>query len=249
MNSSETVPGKIIRTLGVRAPLGDGDRRAILALPYVLRTHEPMAYIVREGEPPGKRCSFVVSGLAFRQKLTTEGARQIVSIHMAGEFLDLQHLFLDIADHNVQALTRIEAAEVDRAALQALVLERPVIARAMWVDALVDASIFREWIVNIGRRTARARLAHLLCEFALRLEAAGLAPLHCYELPMTQEQLGDALGLTPVHVNRTLKFLAEEGLIQRDKRYIRFADWDGIRAAGDFSARYLHLGQTAPLML
>lgn len=214
-----------------------------MALPYVHRTYEAPAYVVREGEPPKRYCSFIVSGLAFRQKLTLTGARQIVSIHMAGDFIDLQHLFLNFADHNVQALTRLETADIERDALRALILRHPAIGQAMWIDALVDASIFREWVVNVGRRDAGARVAHLLCEVALRMKAAGIAEEDGYELPMTQEQLRDAVGLTGVHVNRTLRSLTADGLIHRDKRHLRFEDWDRMSAAGDFSALYLHLDQ------
>jgi CRP-like cAMP-binding protein len=105
---------------------------------------------------------------------------------------------------------------------------------------LIDASIFREWVVNVGRRDSRARVAHLLCEFSLRLEAAGLARNHRYELPMTQEQLADAVGLTAVHVNRVLKQLGEDGLITRDRRTITIEDWQRLRDVGDFNERYLH---------
>jgi CRP-like cAMP-binding protein len=112
---------------------------------------------------------------------------------------------------------------------------------AMWYDTLVDGSIFREWIANIGRRDAHTRMAHLLCEFALRLKVAGLGERDSYELPMTQEQLADATGLTPVHVNRTLRALDQEGLISRDKRAVRISDWKRLVAAGDFDSGYLHL--------
>jgi CRP-like cAMP-binding protein len=234
----------LVRKLGSRSRLDDEDVAAIMALPYVRRTFEAASYIVREGEPPRKRCSFVVSGYAFRQKLTVQGTRQIVSLHMAGDLLDLQHLFLKRADHNVQALTRLESAEIDREALRALALERPAIGEAMWVDALIDASIFREWVMNIGRRDARSRIAHLICEFAARMDAAGLSIGDRYELPMTQEQIGDATGLTSVHVNRTLKSLATDGLVHREKRYLTFANRERIKAIADFSTLYLHLDQT-----
>jgi CRP-like cAMP-binding protein len=245
---SEDQPlSKMIRKLGTRAQLDADDRAAILALPHALRTYEAPAYILREGEPPKRHCSFILSGLAFRQKLAVTGARQIISVHMAGDFLDLQHLFLNRADHSVQALSRLATAEIDRAALQDLVLQRPAIGKAMWVEALIDASLFREWILNVGRRDARARVAHLLCEVAVRMEMAGLTNGKDYELPLTQEQLGDAVGLTSVHVNRTLRALAEEGLIRRDKRHIRFDTIEHLRQVGDFSALYLHLDQSAAL--
>jgi CRP-like cAMP-binding protein len=243
MSSQDHPLSGMIRKLEGRAALDEGDRDAILALPYVKRVHESPSYIVREGEPPKRHCSFILSGLAFRQKLAASGARQIVSIHMAGDFLDLQHLFLNRADHSVQALNRLQAAEIDRAALQDLLLQRPAVAKAMWIDALVDASIFREWILNVGRRNAKARVAHLLCEVSLRMEAAGLANGNGYDLPLTQEQLGDAVGLTSVHVNRTLKVLAHEGLVRRNKRHIQFDNVARLREVADFSALYLHLDQ------
>ncbi len=169
---NDPVLSSIVRKLETRSSLDDDDRAAILALPYVRRTYERPGYILREGEPARRHCTFVLSGLAFRQKLAATGARQIVSIHMTGDFLDLQHLFLDQADHSVQALSRMDTAEIGRAALQDIVLRRPAVARALWIDTLVEASIFREWILNVGRRDARVRIAHLLCEVWVRMEAA-----------------------------------------------------------------------------
>jgi CRP-like cAMP-binding protein len=247
MSPEDRPLAKMVRKLGTRTYLSPEDRAAILALPHVLRTYEAPAYIVREGEPPKRHCSFILSGLAFRQKLAATGARQILSIHLAGDFLDLQHLFLNRADHSVQALNRLETAEIDRVALQDLVLRHPAIGKAMWIDALIDASLLREWILNVGRRDARARVAHLLCEVSLRMEMAGLTNGEDYELPLTQEQLGDAVGLTSVHVNRTLKVLAEEGLIRRDKRHVRFDNVAQLRRVADFSALYLHFDQSAAL--
>ncbi len=115
----------------------------------------------------------------------------------------------------------------------------------MWVDTLIDSSIFREWILNVGQRPARARVAHLICEFAKRMEFAGLASDEGYEFPMTQEQLGNATGLTPVHVNRTLKSLSAEGLISRKRRLIVIPDWQQLREVAGFSDLYLHLDQLA----
>jgi CRP-like cAMP-binding protein len=236
----------MVRKLAMSAELGHDDRDAILALPYVRQNHHASTYIVREGAPPGAYCAFVESGFAFRQKLTAEGSRQIVSVHMAGDFIDLQSLFLGVADHNTQALTELKTIAVDRAALLRLTLERPAVAKAMWVDAMVEASIYREWVMNVGRRDARTRIAHLLCELALRARTAGIFTGDSFELPMTQEQLGDAVGLTSVHVNRTLKSLEADGAVHRTKRYVKFSDWDGMREIGDFNPLYLHLELSSP---
>jgi CRP-like cAMP-binding protein len=232
----------LVRKLAIHVPLDEADREAIRALPHTLRSVDPHTYLTREGDVPGP-CAILVSGFAFRQKLTGDGARQIVSIHVPGEPLDFQHLYLDVADHSVQTLTRAELALVARRDLQALARARPAVGHAMLVSILVDASIFREWVLNVGRRDARGRVAHLLCEFALRLQAYGLTDEYAYELPMSQEQLADAIGLTSVHVNRTLKALEDEGLITRQRRFVSFPDWERLRTAADFSERYLHLSR------
>ncbi|RYG56082.1 MAG: Crp/Fnr family transcriptional regulator [Alphaproteobacteria bacterium] len=237
---------KFVSKLSARANLAADDAAALLQLPYVLRTYEPATYLVREGEPAKRACSFVLSGFAYRQKLTANGSRQILSLHLPGDLLDLQQLFLRRADHSVQALTRLTTAEIERDALHHLTRTRPTVSDAMWVDALIEASILREWILNVGRRDARGRIAHLLCEFATRMDQAGLSDGARYELPMTQEQIGDATGLTGVHVNRTLKSLTDDGLVHRDKRYLSFSDWDAVRAVADFSSLYLHADQLEP---
>jgi CRP-like cAMP-binding protein len=224
------------------------DRAAIHALPVQQRTMEPAAYMVREGER-AESCVLLLTGFAYRHKVTGDGQRQIMSIHMPGEFLDLQNSLLGIADHNVQALTRCEVATVPAAALRKLYDDRPRVGQAMWIDTLVDAAIFREWIVNVGRRDSISRLSHLLCEIALRLEEAGLAKDHRYQLPMTQEQLADCTGLTPVHVNRVLKELGRLGLISRDKRSVEILEWDQLQRIGDFNTRYLHFEAGGPTNL
>ena len=179
----------------------------------------------------------------MRHKVTPDGDRQIVSVHVPGDFIDLEAALLSVADHNVQSLTRCEFALFPIAAVKALMKSHPQIAEALWVDTLVDASVYREWIVNVGRRDARSRIAHILCEFARRLEIAGLASKTGYELPMTQEQMADATGLTSVHVNRTLKGLERDGLVARTKRHVGIPDWERLRAVGGFSELYLHLDQ------
>jgi CRP-like cAMP-binding protein len=229
----------MVRRLERRSPLEQADREALLTLPHAVKKLAAGVHIVRDGDP-ADHCCLLLSGFAYRYKITGEGGRQIISFHVASEFLDLQNSFLGVADHSVQMLTEAQVALIPSAALQELALTRPAIARALWIDTLIDASIFREWVVNVGRRDSRSRVAHLLCEFSLRLEAAGLASNHHYELPMTQEQLADAVGLTSVHVNRVLKQLGEEGLIRRDRRSIAIQDWNKMRAVGDFNERYLH---------
>ena len=237
MSSERLLPS--IRRLDRLSPLSERDRQALLSLPFTARSMPAGAHLVRDGDPT-EHCCLLLGGFAYRHKITGEGGRQIISIHMASEFVDLQNVLLDVSDHSVQTLTEAEIAFMPREAIADLAMSSPSIGRALWMQTLIDASIFREWVVNVGRRDSRARVAHLLCEFSLRLEAAGLANNHHYELPMTQEQLADAVGLTSVHVNRVLRHLGEEGLINRNKRSIEIVDWHRMRRAGDFNERYLH---------
>jgi len=229
----------MVRKLERRAALSEEDRSALLALPHQVRRLAAGAHMIRDGDKPDF-CSLLLSGFAYRHKITGEGGRQVLALHVAGDFVDLQNSLLEVSDHNVQALTDAEFAFIPRDAIKELALARPAVGVAMWIDTLVDSSIFREWVVNVGRRDARTRVCHILCEFSLRLEEAGLAENHRYELPMTQEQLADAVGLTSVHVNRVLRQLGEEGLISRNRRTIAIEDWPRMRDAGDFNDRYLH---------
>lgn len=236
----QSILGPMANKLQQWRPLSAEDHDAILALPFRVIRLRPQEYIVREGDKP-QNCCVILAGYAFRHKAAGDGGRQIFSIHMQGDLADLQNSLLGLADHNLQALNHVEAALIPIEAIQEIAFERPAIGRAMWYETLVDASIFREWTLNVGRRDSRTRTAHMLCEFALRLEMAGLGQRCDYELPMTQEQLADALGLTSVHTNRMLMSLAEARLISRTQRSVRVDDWAGLRQAGDFDPAYLHI--------
>ena len=133
---------RAIRRLNSRIPLDEADREAIRSLPFTRRTLDASSYVVREGETP-EICVLLLSGFAYRHKVTGDGARQILAVHMPGEFLDLQNSYLEVADHNVQALTRCDVATMPVSALRALAEARPRVARAMWIDTLVDAAVFR----------------------------------------------------------------------------------------------------------
>lgn len=231
---------QFVRSLELKVPLSASGRAAVRGLPIRIRTMEAAAYLTREGDRP-EHCGILASGYAYRQKQTSRGERQIVGLHIPGEALDLQHLFLSEADHSVQMLTRGEVGMLARSDLQDLVATHSDVAKAIMVAVLIEASIFREWVLNVGRRDAKSRIAHLLCEFAIRLRSHGLATGDPYILPITQEQLADAVGLTPVHVNRTLKALQAEGFIERDKRNVSFPSWARLREVADFNQRYLHL--------
>ncbi|HWT13537.1 MAG TPA: Crp/Fnr family transcriptional regulator [Allosphingosinicella sp.] len=237
----------MLRKLQLWAELGPDEQQAVLALPHKVEEVNANKYIVREGDRPAHSC-LLVAGFAFRHKVLVDGSRSIVAVHMKGDIVDLQNSLLGTADHSVQTLTQAEVAFIPREAIVQLANDWPRVGLAMWYDTLVDGSIFREWIANVARRDACARLAHLLCEFALRLEALGLGERESYELPMTQDQLADALGLTPVHVNRTLMELEARQLITRTRRFVAIADWKRLAQAGGFNDTYLHLPDPETLL-
>jgi CRP-like cAMP-binding protein len=243
-----TILAPMIARLAYRVPLDAEDRAALLALPFTVKSVERNQTIVRDGERATHSC-LILSGYAVRSKLVASGGRQILSVHIKGEMVDLQNSMLKVADHSVQMLTAGKIATVPREEVERLCAQRPAVAKAMWIDTLVDASIFREWITNVGRRDARTRIAHLLCEFSLRMKLAAMGQNDHYELPMTQEQLADATGLTSVHVNRTIRLLEKEGLIDRSNpRSIHIGDWKKLAEAGDFDSNYLHLRKDEPAL-
>lgn len=240
MTDSQPHPlSPLVRRWSKYVKLSPDEREAILELPFTRKKFGKEAYMVREGQRTTD-CSLMLRGFAFRQKLLRNGSRQIISFHIPTEFVDLQNGLLGVADHNVQSLDGSEALIIPRTALLDAATKHPAIRLAMWTDTLIDASIFREWVVNVGRRDSRARIAHLLCELAVRLETIGAGDSGHFDFPVTQEQLADATGLTAVHTNRTLQALRRDGLIQLSARALTVLDWEGLKEAADFDELYLH---------
>lgn len=233
--------------LASRSRLSHEDREAVLALPATVRMVPRGAYLVREGDRARTAC-LIVEGFASRHKLTVNGSRQIVAFHIPGDLVDLQNSFLDHADNNVQTLTNATVAFIAVDALRELMRSHSGVAHAALVDTLIDGAIAREWLLNNGRRDARSRLAHLLCEFAARMDMQGLAQVEGHVLPMTQEEIGDALGLTAIHVNRSIRALERDGLITRQNRKIGFPDITALHKAAEFSPLYLHPDILSPIL-
>lgn len=230
----------MLRKLQLWVNLDDRQQQALVDLPHTVVIVEKQKTFVNEGDPVAN-CWLVLSGQCVRFKYVGSGGRQIVSVHMKGDLVDMQNALFGIADHGVQTLSSCKMAKIPIEALRNLSDVEPAIKDALWYDTLVDASIFREWVANVGRRDAHTRIAHLLCEIGLKMDAIGLDQQD-YEFPMTQDQLADATGLTPVHVNRVLQSLAEQKLIERiTPRSVVIGDWKRLAAAGDFRPGYLHL--------
>lgn len=222
-------------------PLTDADCHAVLQLARSHRDVPRETILVHEGTHP-PQCAVLLSGYMFRQKIVTrDGRRQILGVHFPGDIVDFQNSLLDQADHNVQTLTRCSVAMIPAEALVNLAFERPGVGMALWTSSLVDAAVLRELVASLGRRDARARIAHFMCEFGVRSELAGLGSRSSFELPMTQDHIADAMGLTPIHVNRSLRNLDMNKLIVRASRSITIPDFEALAEVGDFRTDYLHI--------
>ena len=245
MSTASEALTPMLRKLRLWAHLNQADEQALLALPHTVTTIKRHQKIVTEGDVV-EQCCLLLSGYCIRYKIVGDGGRQILSIHMIGDLVDLQNALLGVADHGVEALTDCLVARIPIEAIRHITSAHPTLKDALWYDTLVDGSIHREWVANVGRRDGKTRIAHLLCEFALKLEAINPGDQMGFELPMSQEQLADATGLTPVHVNRMLMSLEQEGLIERvTPKSVVIGDWHGLAAAGDFHRGYLHLDAAA----
>jgi CRP-like cAMP-binding protein len=186
-------------------------------------------------------CNLVIEGFACDYLLLPDGRRQIMNLHVPGDFCDLNLLLVSASDHCVGALTRVTVAVIPHHKLLDLAERYPRILLALWRDTLVDAAIARESIANIGRRNAYARIAHLLCEFHLRLQAVGLVRDGSFELPLTQTDIGDATGLSVVHVNRTLQKMRADGLISWVGHVVTMHNQKQLEEAAEFRSGYLNL--------
>lgn len=228
-----------MRKLRLHARLDPDDERAIERLPFTRQELTPNTFVVRDGERPN-RCCLVVDGFMFRAKTTEDGKRQILSFHVPGDVPDLQSLHLHVNDHDLVSLNDTVVGFVPHEAMLAMTTARPRIAAALWRETLVDSAMFRDWIVNVSRRPAPARMAHLLSELARRLKAVGRMEGNEVYLPLTQVHLADALGLTSVHVNRVLQELRRDNVLDLKDRMLRFPDAKRLEDVGAFDPLYLH---------
>ena len=223
---------RLTRKLENLATLSEDDKRLLDDVIGAPRKVDARTDLIREGDAPDN-VHLILDGFACRYKLTSEGERQIMAYLVPGDFCDLHVAILKRMDHGIATLQRGRDPVCPPA--------RPAIARALWWATLVDEAVLREWLVNIGRREAPQALAHLLAELLFRLRAVGLAEGDSYELPLTQQELGDTLGLSTVHVNRSLHVLRTENLITLKNKSVTILDTESLFEFSGFNANYLHL--------
>lgn len=232
---------RIAQRMACTAALDRAECDAVLGLRLDAVHHKAGAYLVHQGAPC-RQAAILLEGFAFSQIGSQHKHRQIVGVHLNGKLLDLHGALTGISGETVIAATDCRIAAIPAAALAELLDSCPRIGRALCIETLFEAAIAREWIMNIGQRSARQRLAHLCCELAWRSRDAGLGDGRSFQMPLAPEQLADATGLTRLHVNHSLQKLEDDGLILHDGATIRVLDAVRLKEAGEFDELYLCRG-------
>lgn len=229
----------LVRKLSYFTDLTDADRAAVESLCGHRVTVEAKRVLIHEGERPND-VFLLLEGWGYRYKLLPDGSRHIFAYLLPGDLCDIHVFILKTMDHNLGLLNRATVAVIPRETMLEVMDRHPRIARALWWATLVDEAVLREWLVNIGKRDAYMRVAHLFCELWMRMRAVDLADGGSFDLPLTQEELGDTMGLTAVHVNRTLQRMRGEGLITLEKKQLTIHDPARLIADAEFRPNYLH---------
>ena len=226
--------------LRARSPVSAEEEKAIRDAVAEINTYPADQTVIRAGVRINVSM-LLLDGLMCRYKDLSDGQRQITELHVAGDFADLHSFTLKRLDHNVMTLTPCRIAIVPHANLERITEQFPHLTRLYWFTTNMDAAIHREWEVSLGRRPAVARLAALFCELRARLGVVGMTEGHSYRLPLTQTDIAECVGLTPIHVNRTLKELRERGLVEFRSGRVNILNWEGLVQIAEFDPAYLYL--------
>ncbi|OJF89916.1 Crp/Fnr family transcriptional regulator [Pararhizobium antarcticum] len=200
--------------------------------------------IVAEGSRPSYS-TLLVDGFAARYKFMADGARQITALHVAGDFVDLHAFLLKTMDHGIVAMSPCHVAFLDHGDLKDISETQPHLSRLLWLDTLVDGAVHREWIVAMGRRSKKSHLAHLICELYVRLQVVRRTDGFRFHFPLTQLELADVLGISVVHLNKTLQVLRREELFTWINQMITILDWEKLQDLAQFDPTYLSLNVEA----
>ena len=240
---SDTIRAALVRRLRTSSGISDDDVKEIEALPIAVRQYPADTPVVRDGER-ATNCCLIADGFCARSKTISSGKRQILSIHIPGEIPDLMSLFLHVMDHDLSTLAPCTLGFISHETLRKLHQRSPSVAEMFWWDTLIDVAMFREWIATVGQRPAPARLAHVMIELRERLRVIGRLDGNSFEMPLTQEQIGEALGITGVHANRVIKQLRQEGIVELHRGRVTVLDERKFLDLADFDGRYLHQSPT-----
>ena len=231
--------------LRARDQIDAAEEHAIRSASSEIRDLPADKTFIYAGEPLN-HSTLLLDGWMCRYKDLKDGKRQVTELHMAGDFADLHSFTLKRLDHNIMTLTPCRVALVPHDRLRRITEEFPHLARVYWFATNLDAAIHREWEVSLGRRNAISKLASLLCELHVRLQLVGLVSGNSYALPLTQTDLAECMGLTNVHVNRTLRELRELELAEVQSGCVTIKDWAGLARLGEFDDAYLYLDRPTP---
>ncbi|MCJ2011769.1 Crp/Fnr family transcriptional regulator [Methylobacterium sp. J-076] len=236
---------RLVQRIGRIFSLNEDERHALATVPIIMHTFASHQDIVQEGDQPGQ-CCLIVAGWACRYRILQHGGRQILSFHIPGDLPNIHGLHLPVTDHSLAAVTTVTVGFVSHAQIHDLIAEHPRLGSAFWKDTLIDAAIYRERIVGMGRKEALPRIAHFFCEVFLRMQAVDLTTQHSCSLPITQTEMSDALGLSSVHVSRVLRDLRHQEFIALDHRTLTILDWSRLMALAEFNPTYLHQDISVP---
>jgi CRP-like cAMP-binding protein len=235
----------LVRKLERFAPLIDAEKSALSTAIGQVKSFGAHEDIAREGDPSA--CvNVVLAGFASRQKLLPDGRRQIIGFLLPGDICDVRVFLLRRMDHSISAITPVKIGIMAREAALELTEMHPRLTRALWWATMVEESIAREWLINVGQRTALERLSHLFCEMYTRMHAVGLTDGNSCEQPLTQSELADTLALSTVHVNRTLRELRHARLVSIQGKSLVIHDFKALQAVAMFDPNYLHLDGEKP---
>ena len=232
-----------LRKLEGFAPLTDADRALMLQVTRDAQTGPVGTDLIQEGDPPAG-LFLILEGFACRYKLRANGSRQIMAYLVPGDAGDPDVALLRAMDHSIRTLSDCKVVRIAPETIHEM-LQRPAIASALRKSALVDEATLREWLLNVGRRTAVERLAHLFCEVHMRLQVVGMVDRNRFELPLTRQDLADTTGQTSVHVIRALRELSARGLIEHRQGHLTILDLPRLKQIAEFRSGYLHLGEQA----
>ncbi len=231
---------KLLLKLRARDDVAPEEEEALRGLVQGTREVAADRVVIREGELLDSSV-LLLEGLMCRYRDMRNGARQISELQIPGDFLDLHGFTLKKLDHHVMSLTPARMAIVPHDRLRAVTESHPHLTRLLWMSTNIDAAVHREWMLSIGRRPALARLAHLFCELHFRFDVVGMTNGGSYPLSLTQADIAECLGLTPIHVNRTLMELRQTGAIEFRSRRVTIHDLDRLMRLAEFDPIYLHL--------
>lgn len=234
----------LILKLDSLAKLTAGDREVLERISANPQTVEAGIDLIRVGDKPDG-VYLIMDGIACRYTMRANGTRQIMAYLIPGDYCDLDVALLARMDHSIGTLSTCQVVRIDLAIIQDLLRHHPDITHALRLATLVDEATLREWVVNLGRRNAEERIAHLLCELLLRLRAVGRATGDSYDLPITQADLADTTGQTTVRVSRVLASLQQQGLVALSEQQLKVLDRARLEALAEFRPDYLHLGGRA----